>query len=64
MGRSVVRPADRMNAASARFHDLRHTAATLLLAAGVPLKTVSDILGHSSIQITVDTYGYTFDEDK
>jgi integrase len=47
-----------------RFHDLRHTAATLMLAAGVPLKTVSDILGHSSIQVTVDTYGYTFEEDK
>jgi integrase len=47
-----------------RFHDLRHTAATLLLAAGVPLKTISDILGHSSIQVTVDTYGYTFEEDK
>jgi integrase len=49
---------------SFRFHDLRHTAATLMLAAGVPLKTVSDILGHSSIQVTADTYGYTFEEDK
>jgi integrase len=46
---------------SFRFHDLRHTAATLMLAAGVPLKTVSDILGHSSIQVTADTYGYTFE---
>ncbi|NTU79276.1 MAG: site-specific integrase [Chloroflexales bacterium] len=50
--------------ASVRFHDLRHTAATLMIAAGVPLKTVSDILGHSSIQMTADTYGYTFEEDK
>lgn len=49
---------------SFRFHDLRHTAATLMLAAGVPLKTVSYILGHSSIQVTADTYGYTFEEDK
>lgn len=47
-----------------RFHDLRHTAATLMLGAGVPIKTVSDILGHSSIQVTADTYGYTFEEDK
>jgi len=39
-----------------RFHDLRHSAATLLLAAGVPLKVVSETLGHSSIAITADTY--------
>ncbi len=49
---------------SFRFHGLRHTAATLMLSAGVSLKTVSDILGHSSIQVTADTYGYTFEEDK
>jgi len=39
-----------------RFHDLRHGCATLLLAAGVDLKTVSAILGHSSISLTADTY--------
>ena len=39
-----------------RFHDLRHSAATLLLSAGVPLKVVSETLGHSSIAITADTY--------
>lgn len=41
---------------SFRFHDLRHTYATLSLLAGVPLKVVSEQLGHSSIQITADTY--------
>ncbi len=41
-----------------RFHDLRHVAATTLLQAGVPMPVVSRILGHSSIQITVDTYGH------
>lgn len=41
-----------------RFHDLRHTAATLLLEQGVPLKTVSAMLGHSSIAITADVYGH------
>jgi integrase len=41
-----------------RFHDLRHVAATTLLQAGVPMPVVSKILGHSSIQITVDTYGH------
>ncbi len=39
-----------------RLHALRHTAASLALAAGVPLKVVSDQLGHSSITITADTY--------
>lgn len=37
-----------------RFHDLRHTAATLLLGRGVDPKTVSEMLGHASIAITVD----------
>ena len=39
-----------------RFHDLRHTWATLALAAGIPAKVVSDRLGHSSVKITLDTY--------
>jgi integrase len=39
-----------------RFHDLRHTTATLLLEAGVPLKVVSERLRHGSITITADTY--------
>lgn len=41
-----------------RPHDLRHTAATLLLAQGVPLWQVQEILGHSSIQVTKDMYGH------
>jgi integrase len=41
-----------------RLHDLRHTAATLMLAAGVPLKVVSETLGHSSIAITADVYSH------
>jgi integrase len=39
-----------------RFHDLRHGAATLLLASGVDIKTVSSILGHSTIAITANLY--------
>jgi integrase len=39
-----------------RVHDLRHFCASLLLAQGVPLKVVSEILGHSQINITADLY--------
>ncbi len=39
-----------------RLHDLRHTAASLALQAGIPMKVVSEQLGHSSLAITADTY--------
>lgn len=39
-----------------RFHDLRHSAATTLLAAGVPLAVISEWLGHSGIAITASAY--------
>ena len=41
-----------------RFHDLRHTAATLALQEGVHPKIVQEMLGHSSISITIDTYSH------
>jgi integrase len=41
-----------------RFHDLRHTAATLLLKQNVHPKVVSEILGHSSMAITLDRYSH------
>lgn len=41
-----------------RFHDLRHTAATLMLGRGVHVKVVSEILGHASIAITLDIYAH------
>ena len=41
-----------------RFHDLRHTFASLLIAQGESLAYVRDQLGHASIQLTVDTYGH------
>jgi hypothetical protein len=41
-----------------RFHDLRHTCATLLLTEIVNLKVVSEMLGHSNIAIILDTYSH------
>lgn len=41
-----------------RFHDLRHSHATQLLAAGVHVKIVSERLGHASVGITLDTYSH------
>lgn len=44
------------------FHALRHTFATRALEAGIPVKVVSKILGHSSVQITMDTYQHVLPE--
>ncbi|HVB23564.1 MAG TPA: tyrosine-type recombinase/integrase [Ktedonobacteraceae bacterium] len=41
-----------------RFHDLRHSAATILLSTGVHPKVVQEILGHSQISMTLDTYSH------
>ncbi len=41
-----------------RFHDLRHTFATLMLMAGIHPKIVSEMLGHSSVSFTLDTYSH------
>ncbi len=43
---------------SIRYHDLRHTAATLLLAQGVNPRTIMETLGHSQISLTLDTYAH------
>ncbi len=41
-----------------RFHDLRHCCASLLLAQGVPPRVVMEILGHSDIRLTMNTYAH------
>ena len=46
-----------------RFHGLRHTTATLLLKAGVPMATVQRILRHSGPAITTEVYGHLDVED-
>lgn len=40
------------------LHTLRHSAASVMLSAGVPLKGVFDLLGHSGISVTADVYGH------
>jgi integrase len=44
-----------------RFHDLRHTAATFLIARGEHPRTIMDILGHSQISTTMNIYGHILD---
>jgi integrase len=46
------------NKSGFRFHDLRHTCASLLIEQGVHAKAIQERLGHSSIQITMDRYGH------
>ena len=43
-----------------RFHDLRHTCAALLIAQGAHPRAIMERLGHSSITVTIDTYGHLF----
>jgi len=45
-----------------RFHDLRHSCATFLLAKNIPARTVMDILGHSNISLTMNTYSHVMPE--
>ena len=44
------------------LHTLRHSFATHMLEAGVPLHTVSELLGHSSVAVTGDVYGHVSTE--
>jgi integrase len=50
--------AERQGIRNIRFHDLRHTSATMLLNAGVHAKVISERLGHSSILTTMNTYSH------
>ena len=43
---------------SVGLHTLGHSAASVMLSAGVPLKVVSEIVGHASVAITGDVYGH------
>jgi integrase len=55
MFRSLLKDAD---LPQIRFHDLRHSAATIMLNMGVHPKVVQELLGHNNISITLDTYSH------
>jgi len=55
---SVARTYDRF-----RIHDLRHTAAALMVQAGYPPKLLQAILGHASITTTLELYGHLYSGD-
>jgi integrase len=52
----------RAGLAQRRFHDLRHSCATLLLVQGVSPRVVMDVLGHSQIALTMNTYSHVIPE--
>jgi len=56
--------ADKAGLSGMRFHDLRHFFASVLIAQGESAKYVQDQMGHSSIQVTFDTYGHLFPQAK
>ena len=47
-----------------RFHDLRHTAASLLIRQGVPAKVVADRLGHADVRFTLQVYTHVYDDQR
>lgn len=52
----------RLDLPAIRLHDLRHGAASLMLAAGVDMKVVQETLGHSNLSTTSNTYTSVFPE--
>lgn len=69
LGAETIRKALGRGLASAglphiRFHDLRHSAATMLLAAGGSLRDVQEMLGHASYALTADTYAHVLDDQR
>ena len=55
-------PANEPKFPAIRFHDLRHSAATLLLAQGVSARYITELLGHSQVSFTLQTYAHILPE--
>lgn len=47
-----------------RFHDLRHTAASLMIRQGIPAKVVSDRLGHADVAFTLSVYTHLYEDQR
>lgn len=60
--RALVIASNKAGISGVGLHTLRHSAATTMLEAGVPIHVVSRVLGHSGINITVDIYGHVSNE--
>ncbi len=60
--RSFHAACERATITRRRLHDLRHTAVTALRAQGVPMKVVSELLGHSQLATTADLYGHVLSD--
>lgn len=58
MNRAFTALCERAGVRTIRFHDMRHTCASLLLAQHVPARVVMEILGHSQISVTMDIYAH------
>ncbi|NYI41507.1 tyrosine-type recombinase/integrase [Demequina lutea] len=56
--RAITVAAKKVGLGGVGLHTLRHSAASVMLTNGVPLKVVSEVLGHSSVAITGDVYGH------
>ncbi|MGG4031905.1 site-specific integrase [Bacillus subtilis] len=56
--RTFKQISEKANLPSIRFHDLRHTHATLLLEKRIPVKVISERLGHSSVNVTLNVYAH------
>jgi integrase len=62
VGREFHRLLDVAGLGQRRFHDLRHTCATLLMVQGVSARVVMEILGHSDVSMTLNTYSHVIPE--
>lgn len=58
-----VRAVKKLGLEEVTIHWLRHTCASMLIRIGAPITTISEILGHSSIKITLDTYSHWYEGD-
>lgn len=64
LAKAYVRLLDQADVPRIRFHDLRHTAASLMIKQGIPPKTVSERLGHSDVAFTLRTYVHLYDSQR